>query len=58
MIKLADQLTAKTVENILCESKEVKYILGDANPHSENTVAGNLNNLNSEIVKKVVLVLS
>ena len=53
MIKLSDKLTAKTVENILGESKEIAYVYGDANPRSENTVASNLNKLNDEIIQKV-----
>lgn len=53
MINLSDKLTAKTVENILGESKEIGYIFGDANPRTTNTVAGALNEVKTELLSMV-----
>jgi len=49
MINVSDRLTAKTVENILTDAKEVYYEQGSSNPHEENTVASALNNLDGKI---------
>ena len=58
MINLSDRLTAKTVENILGDSKEIAYIQYEENMNqnvSGQTVAHSLNVLNDQIVTKVTL---